>query len=184
MTAAFAAGMLILLPLSVRAQEVQPAVTAENHTEETMEQPEDIIFVGDSRFVQMKNAVGENPYRWIAKGSQGYDWFVEEAVAQIDAAVQSGTKILINFGVNDVANEAAYAELVNRKAAEWEALGAEVYYSSVNPVEDGRYVTKEKVADIQCRPAGGSGRDGGVDRQLFLAGGGWIYADGRASFFQ
>ena len=44
MTAAFAAGMLILLPLSVRAQEVQPAVTAENHTEETMEQPEDIIF--------------------------------------------------------------------------------------------------------------------------------------------
>ena len=36
MTAAFAAGMLILLPLSVRAQEVQPAVTAENHTEETM----------------------------------------------------------------------------------------------------------------------------------------------------
>ena len=109
MTAAFAAGMLILLPLSVRAQEVQPAVTAENHTEETMEQPEDIIFVGDSRFVQMKNAVGENPYRWIAKGSQGYDWFVEEAVAQIDAAVQSGTKILINFGVNDVANGAKSA---------------------------------------------------------------------------
>ena len=149
MTAAFAAGMLILLPLSVRAQEAQPAVTAENRMEETMEQPmeqpEDIIFVGDSRFVQMKNAVGENPYRWIAKGSQGYDWFVEEAVAQIDAAVQSGTKILINFGVNDVANEEAYAELVNRKAAEWEALGAEVYYSSVNPVEDGRYVTEEMV---------------------------------------
>lgn len=64
--------------------------------------------------------------------------------------MQSGTKILINFGVNDVANEAAYAELVNRKAAEWEALGAEVYYSSVNPVEDGRYVTKEKVADFNA----------------------------------
>lgn len=168
MTAAFAAWMLILLPLSVRAQEIQPA--AEKRMEETMDQsriqpdaeetvrsqtqpqpdgrteePDDIIFVGDSRFVQMKNAVGENPYLWVAKGSQGYDWFSAEAVARIDAAVQNGTKILINFGVNDVANEKAYAELVNRKAAEWEEKGAEVYYSSVNPVEDGRYVTKEKV---------------------------------------
>ena len=137
MTAAFAAWMLILLPLSVHAQEVQPAARAED--------ADDIIFVGDSRFVQMKNAVGENPYLWIAKGSQGYDWFSGEAVAQIDAAVQSGTKILINFGVNDVGNEKSYAELVNRKAAEWEEKGAEVYYASVNPVEDGRYVTEEKV---------------------------------------
>ena len=137
MTAAFAAWMLILLPLSVHAQEVQPAARAED--------ADDIIFVGDSRFVQMKNAVGENPYLWIAKGSQGYDWFSGEAVAQIDAAVQSGTKILINFGVNDVGNEKSYAELVNRKAAEWEEKGAEVYYASVKPVEDGRYVTEEKV---------------------------------------
>ncbi|HJA92960.1 MAG TPA: hypothetical protein H9717_07560 [Candidatus Eisenbergiella merdipullorum] len=157
MTAAFAAGMLIFLPMSVSAQEAAPAVPAEEglteeEQAETMgtrtEEAQDIIFVGDSRFVQMKNAAGENPYRWIARGSQGYEWFSREAVPQIDAAVQEGTKILINFGVNDVANEEAYAELVNRKAGEWEEKGAEVYYSSVNPVEDGRYVTEEKVEEF------------------------------------
>ncbi|HJC24638.1 MAG TPA: hypothetical protein H9761_13180 [Candidatus Eisenbergiella merdavium] len=168
MAAAVAVWMLYLLPLSVHAQEALPEAGtvalmeegageyAEEDAGEGMEEqpaaeeaaaevPEDIIFVGDSRFVQMENAVGENPYRWIAKVSQGYDWFVAEAVPQIDDAVQSGTKILINFGVNDVANEEAYAELVNRKAAEWNEKGARVYYSSVNPVENGRYVTEEKV---------------------------------------
>ncbi len=132
----------------------------------------------------MKNAVGENPYRWIAKGSQGYDWFVEEAVAQIDAAVQSGTKILINFGVNDVANEAAYAELVNRKAAEWEALGGGLLFL-VNPVEDGRYVTKEKVADFNAglQEAILDATVEWIDSFSWLVGR-RIYADGRASFFQ
>ncbi len=160
--AAFAAGLLVFPPLSAHAQGAaaeagqeeargqapQAAGKAEAGAEEAGEKAEeeqDIIFVGDSRFVQMEDAAGENPYRWIAKVSQGYDWFSEVAVPEIDEAAQSGTKILINLGVNDVANEKAYAGLVNRKAAEWEEKGAEVYYSSVNPVEDGRYVTEEKV---------------------------------------
>ena len=65
--------------------------------------------------------------RWIAKSSQGYKWFASEAVPQIDAVVGRGTKILINLGVNDVANVNAYAELVNKKAAEWTQKGATVY---------------------------------------------------------
>ena len=69
---------------------------------------------------------------WIAKSSQGYKWFASEAIPQIDEAVGNGTKIIINLGVNDVANVNAYAELVNRKAAEWIQKGATVYYSSVN----------------------------------------------------
>ena len=56
-----------------------------------------------------------------------------------------GTKILINLGVNDVANVNAYAELVNKKAAEWTQKGATVYYASVNPVENGQYITKSMV---------------------------------------
>lgn len=157
MTAAFAACMLILLPMSVHAQEALPAVAAEEQTAGQTgpstvqtEEADDIIFVGDSRFVQMEDAAGENPYLWIAKISQGYRWFSSEAVPLIDAAVQSGTKILINFGVNDVANEEAYAELVNSKAEEWEKKGAEVYYASVNPVEDGRYVTEEMVEEFNA----------------------------------
>ena len=63
----------------------------------------------------MHNAVGGSDYVWIAKSSQGYKWFASEAVPQIDAVVGRGTKILINLGVNDVANVNAYAELVNKK---------------------------------------------------------------------
>lgn len=64
---------------------------------------------------------------------------------QIDAVVGRGTKILINLGVNDVANVNAYAELVNKKTAEWTQKGATVYYASVNPVENGQYITKSMV---------------------------------------
>lgn len=106
----------------------------------------EIIFVGDSRFVQMQNAVGDTSYVWIAKSSQGYKWFFQEAVPQIDAAVGRGTRVLLNLGVNDVSNASSYARLVNQKAKEWTALGATVYYASVNPVEDGKYVTAQQVS--------------------------------------
>ena len=47
-----------------------------------------------------------------------------------------------------MANVNAYAELVNRKAAEWMQKGATVYYSSVNPVENGKYITKSMVSNF------------------------------------
>lgn len=137
----------VQLQSQIALQEEQLALMLENAALRQTEQEQGpaIIFVGDSRFVQMKNAVGANEYVWIAKSSQGYQWFSEEAIPQIDAAVGYGTKILLNLGVNDVANVNAYAKLVNAKAEEWIQKGAQVYYSSVNPVEDGRYVTREMV---------------------------------------
>lgn len=146
--------------------------------EELVTGPE-IIFVGDSRFVQMHNSVGGGEYVWIAKSSQGYKWFASEAVPQIDAAVGRGTKILINLGVNDVANVNAYAELVNRKAAEWTEKGATVYYSSVNPVENGKYVTKSMVSSfnkkLQSRL---SSQVHWIDSYSYLQGSGYTLTDG------
>ena len=146
--------------------------------EELVTGPE-IIFVGDSRFVQMHNAVGGGEYVWIAKSSQGYKWFASEAVPQIDAAVGRGTKIIINLGVNDVANVNAYAELVNRKAAEWTEKGATVYYSSVNPVENGKYVTKSMVSSfnkkLQSRL---SPQVHWIDSYSYLQGTGYTLTDG------
>lgn len=104
-----------------------------------------VIFVGDSRFVQMKNSVGENSCTWIAESSKGYNWFNEKAIARIDNNVGSGSKILINLGVNDVGNLQKYISLVNSKANEWVGKGATVYYSSVNPVWENPYVTEEQV---------------------------------------
>lgn len=111
----------------------------------------DIIFVGDSRFVQMKKSVGQNPYTWIAATGQGYKWFNETAVAKIDDCVGNGSKIVINLGVNDLGNLQKYLTLVNAKAEEWTSKGATVYYSSVNPVSEYRYVTEEQVENFNSQ---------------------------------
>lgn len=139
----------------------------------------EIIFVGDSRFVQMNNAVGDNGFVWIAKSSQGYKWFASEAIPQIDEAVGNGTKIIINLGVNDVANVNAYAELVNRKAAEWIQKGATVYYSSVNPVENGKYITKSMVSNFNRKlQARLSPEIHWIDSYSYLQGTGYTLTDG------
>lgn len=104
-----------------------------------------IILVGDSRFVQMQEAVGPNYCTWVAEGGKGYTWFEEKAIPRIDGCVGNGTRIIINLGVNDTRNLQKYITLVNAKAAEWTALGATVYYASVNPVWENPYVTEERV---------------------------------------
>lgn len=104
-----------------------------------------VVFIGDSRFVQMEEAVGENPCVWIAESGKGLDWFEEKGVQRADAVIGTGTRVLINLGVNDVRNIDRYISFFNRKAAEWTMRGASVYYASVNPVWTNPYVTKEQV---------------------------------------
>ena len=111
----------------------------------------DIIFVGDSRFVQMKRSVGQNPYTWIAEAGQGYKWFNETAVAKIDNCVGNGSKIVINLGVNDLGNMQKYLTLVNAKAEDWTSKGATVYYSSVNPISEYRYTTEDQVENFNSQ---------------------------------
>ncbi|MCM1262656.1 MAG: SH3 domain-containing protein [Butyrivibrio sp.] len=134
-------------PAAAAVPETQPAVPAvpEIAPAPDVRATAGIIMVGDSRFVQMHEAVGADYCTWIAESGQGYTWFKEKAIPRIDACVGNGTKILINLGVNDTRNLQKYIPLVNAKAAEWTALGATVYYASVNPVWENRYVTKEQV---------------------------------------
>ncbi len=114
-----------------------------------------IVFIGDSRFVLMEqevNAVaGSNPWAWVAEGGRGYDWFVETGLPRADAAIGTGTKVVINLGVNDVRNVEKYLTLWNQKAAEWTVRGAVVYFSSVNPVWTNPYVTQEQVEAFNLR---------------------------------
>lgn len=123
----------------------QPQETAEVIPVAEVKNVAGVIFVGDSRFVQMKNSVGENPCTWIAESSKGYKWLNDTALARIDNCVGKGSKILINLGVNDPGNIQKYLTLVNAKAEEWTSKGATVYYASVNPVWENPYVTEEQV---------------------------------------
>ncbi len=136
------------------------------------------IFVGDSRFVQMHEAVGETGVTWICENSKGYKWFEENAVPRIDNLVGKGTKILINLGVNDPEHHYSYINLVNGKAAEWTQKGATVYYASVNPVWDNPYTTKEEVITFNSKVSAGLVGVHWIDSYTFLNENGYRIVDG------
>lgn len=138
-----------------------------------------VILVGDSRFVQMQENVGENGCTWIAENGKGYNWFNETAVARIDGCVGKGSKILINLGVNDPGHVNDYVALVNAKAAEWTGKGATVYYASVNPVWDNPYTTEEQVVYFNSQmQAGLSGDVHWIDSHGYLDSIGYKLVDG------
>lgn len=134
-----------IVPDTELVSDDQSEETAETTLVTNVENVAGVIFVGDSRFVQMEKSVGQNPCTWIAESSKGYKWLNENAVERIDNCVGNGSKIVINLGVNDLGNLQKYLTLVNAKAEEWTSKGATVYYSSVNPVSGNRYVTEEQV---------------------------------------
>ena len=138
-----------------------------------------VILVGDSRFVQMQGSVGENSCTWIAENAKGYAWFEEKAISRIDGCVGSGSKILINLGVNDPGNHQKYIALVNAKAAEWTALGATVYYASVNPVWENPYVTEEQVKYFNSQMQNGLSSDvHWIDSHSYITSIGYKLVDG------
>ena len=126
------------------AKEVAPAKAAKA-TEEALPEPASVLFIGDSRCVQMRAAVSDGGCSWICQNSKGYEWMESTAIAQADRIIGKGTKVVICLGVNDTGNVNRYASLVNQKAAEWAARGASTYYVSVNPVTENVYRTEEEV---------------------------------------
>ncbi|MBD5504920.1 MAG: SH3 domain-containing protein [Lachnospiraceae bacterium] len=153
------------------ASEIQPVTEVKNVA--------GVIFVGDSRFVQMQASVEANSCTWIAESSKGYTWFEEKAIPRIDGCVGSGSKILINLGVNDTRNVQKYITLVNAKAAEWTALGATVYYASVNPVWENPYVTEELVENFNTQMLSGLSSDvHWIDSHSYLTSVGYRLVDG------
>ncbi|MBD5548997.1 MAG: SH3 domain-containing protein [Lachnospiraceae bacterium] len=138
-----------------------------------------VILVGDSRFVQMQESVGANSCTWIAESGKGYTWFEEKAIPRIEGCVGRGTKILINLGVNDPGNHQKYLTLVNAKAAEWTAMGATVYYASVNPVWENPYVTEEQVEYFNSQMQNGLSADvHWIDSHSYITSVGYKLVDG------
>lgn len=137
-----------------------------------------VIFVGDSRFVQMHETLGETGAKYIAQNAQGYKWFSETAIPKIDACVGKGIKIVINLGVNDPGNADKYVALVNAKAAEWIKKGAKVYYATVNPVWENPYTTEEQVKMINSKLISGLKGVKIIDTHNFLMNNGYKLKDG------
>ncbi|MDO4293743.1 MAG: hypothetical protein Q4C65_11020 [Eubacteriales bacterium] len=130
------------------APAVQPAVPGSEAQPSVV--PAGIVFIGDSRMVTLREAVENNLgpclAAVIAKNGSRYEWFHDTAIPQADKIIGSGSRVVINMGVNDLADADKYARDVNAWAAVWTARGAQVYYASVNPVwANSHGITQERV---------------------------------------
>lgn len=108
--------------------------------------PAGILFIGDSRCVQMQEATAGGGCSWVCEGGKGYDWLTTKAMERAEPSIGKGTKVVICLGVNDTRNANNYAAFVNQKAAEWAARGARTYFVSVNPVSPNPWTSEEDVA--------------------------------------
>lgn len=109
------------------------------------------LFVGDSRTVQMKMAVGSTDKAYIAEIGEGYSYFKNTALPQIPQLAGTGTVMIINFGVNDLANAGKYITLVNNNIEAWTNAGMSVYYAAVTPVGSGTSVTNSQIEAFNLR---------------------------------
>ena len=109
------------------------------------------VFVGDSRTVQLQKAVGSNDKAYIAKVGEGYSWFKNTALAEIHNYAGQGTSMVINFGVNDLANAKNYIKLVNSNVDEWINAGITVYYAAVTPVGSCDNVTNAQIEAFNAK---------------------------------
>lgn len=140
--------------------------------------PAGILFIGDSRCVQMQEAVGGGNSSWVAENSKGYDWFSTKGLERAEPSIGKGTKVVICLGVNDTRNASKYAELINAKAAEWAARGAKTYFVSVNPVWENPYVTEEQVQNFNGTIVGLLSGVRWIDTHSFLEASGYRLVDG------
>ena len=109
------------------------------------------VFVGDSRFVGMKNAVKgyvDQDVEIVAKIGEGLKWFKTMAP---DLYEMKGKIIIFNFGVNDLYNAGKYIEFYNGMPEDFMKNNTLVFMS-VNPVDEAKeaeYGFTVKNADIE-----------------------------------
>ena len=103
------------------------------------------VFVGDSRTVQMQMAVGSTDKAYIAQVGEGYGYFKDTVLSSISDYAGPGTKMIINFGVNDLSNADKYISLINNNIDSWLQQGITVYYAAVTPVSDYPTVTNAEI---------------------------------------
>ena len=137
------------------------------------------LFVGDSRTVQLQMAVGNTDKAYIAEVGEGYSYFKNTVIPQIPEVAGPGTDLIINFGVNDLANAGKYIKLINSNIDAWTNAGINVYYSSVTPVGDSANVSNSQIENFNSRLQGElDPRITWIDSYSYLKQTGFSSADG------
>jgi len=95
-----------------------------------------VIMVGDSRFSEMSAVISHPACEWICKEGGDYDWLSETAASLINNSLVQNCAIVLNLGVNDPDNANKYIEFLNSKVDVWVEGGADIYFMTVNPVDN------------------------------------------------
>lgn len=166
------------LPPPAPATPAQQAPAAQQALTQAVAAPAGVIMVGDSRCVQMQEAVEGGGCSWICENSKEYTWFVEKAIPRFDQYVGKGTKVVINMGVNDPEHYKDYVATINEKAAEWAGRGAKTYFVSVNPVWENPYTAQEDVDTFNANVPGMLSGVTWIDTSSWLNANGYRLLDG------
>lgn len=110
-----------------------------------------LLFVGDSRTVGMQKAVleaiPEDPCTCIAMEGEGYRWFYNEGIGQLEESLSEDPRqvVVLNLGVNDLEEITNYISIYR---ALFEAFPQTSFHiMSVNPVDEEQFdgVTNEEI---------------------------------------
>lgn len=149
-----------------------------NNSSEPDDEDTKILLIGGSRTVYLaqyvhgftlsedRTAIGstsDGDYI-MSKLDSGLDW-AKDNEDEIDNLVTSNTTVVINIGEYDAKSHSTYADLyiewLNKKAEEWVAVGATVYYMNVGPVVDrgSSYTKTSHVSDFNKKVKEGLGEN-------------------------
>ena len=109
------------------------------------------IWVGDSRTVQMGDAMGNADY-YIAESGEGYRWFSEDGLPLLHEAIKESPNlpVIFNLGVNDYSSLYNYLELYRSLMTEYP--DTRFYYLAVYPIDPEVciYITNEEIQDFNA----------------------------------
>ena len=133
------------------------------------------IFVGDSRFVGMQNAVNTGSDIFIGKVGEGYNYFVSNE-SNIKSKETSNSILIIGFGVNDLGNVDKYIKYVNNAG-----FKSKIYFLTVNPVEEGKgsySVKNSSIKSFNNKLKDGAKKYKVIDTYSYLVNNGYETTDG------
>ena len=101
-----------------------------------------VYFVGDSRTLGMRQALGSSVpsnVKFVYKSGQGLTWFRQSGYGTLLRNIAKQPKrmkkaVVINLGTNDLRYYSQYVTYMRRVAQKLKAYNCDMYYLSVNPV--------------------------------------------------
>lgn len=167
--------------LQLDDQTAVPASTSEVTTEQAtvaVSKEHSFLFVGDSRTLGMKDAIGDN-CTYIGAEGEGYDWFSTDGILAL--ADYLGTNpaqtVILNLGVNDPENINIYIDLYKDLMTDYSS--SKFYVLAVNPLDDDAdFNTTNEMVELFNATMKSSFSDQYLDSYSYLVENGFETVDG------